>query len=613
MNTTRVLSIQICILLMACAVEAGTMTVSQTRDYQNGGYFVVPDEIIDHSPWQRGAGEDWGWSYDLSALTPADATGIASATLTIKAWSMDTSSNEIDAIYTNSVDVGSLGWDGTPTNWEVFSFSLPSGVLSQLLADRRLDCFMDIDQAGVGHRVTLKYAQLTVVYVVPGADRAGAYDPAANPDSFPDPPSPYWQPGTDTGEEEPGTEPKEDPKEEPSTPVKSEPVILRILNCYNDGRQVTGPAWELWYTQGGAEAIDPCDVVFAYPNQMLPAAMSTVSKLNLQRDVRPQGHQGPIQLSLCWVYGPQYPAGSAGVEPKARNYLSVSLPSTGVFGNGLITLQQISGATHGTYPPYDLRKIIENGSIDTSLTSINYGQRVGTVPLADFVQQKFVFERAYAILELRTDKVSVADYNANGIVDINDYTTWVKDFGVTGSSASDIASLKDGQIVVGIPDGKVDETDRLAFEAERAKYPDLTGQFVEGFESALANMWSGAGDADWLVTSEQSHGAGHSLRAGYIGDNQISSQILTRSCARGTIRFWRKTSCENYFDLCRFFINNVAQEQVSGETDWKQVSFPITAAGETTFEWRYEKDASDSRGSDTVWIDDVEIIAEETH
>ncbi len=42
----------------------------------------------------------------------------------------------------------------------------------------------------------------------------------------------------------------------------------------------------------------------------------------------------------------------------------------------------------------------------------------------------------------------------------------------------------------------------------------------------------------------------------------------------------------------------------SGEQDWTQVSFPVTA-GRRTFRWEYSKDGSASIGDDTAWIDDI--------
>jgi hypothetical protein len=54
----------------------------------------------------------------------------------------------------------------------------------------------------------------------------------------------------------------------------------------------------------------------------------------------------------------------------------------------------------------------------------------------------------------------------------------------------------------------------------------------------------------------------------------------------------------------KFYIDGVEKDTWSGEEDWAEVSFPVTA-GTRTFEWTYSKDGSDSSGDDTAWIDDI--------
>jgi formylglycine-generating enzyme required for sulfatase activity len=75
---------------------------------------------------------------------------------------------------------------------------------------------------------------------------------------------------------------------------------------------------------------------------------------------------------------------------------------------------------------------------------------------------------------LRTDKISLADFNDDRAVDANDYDILIGELGKTGNSMGDVASLKnDGRIVLGIPDGKVDDTDVIAFEQEQADFRAL--------------------------------------------------------------------------------------------------------------------------------------------
>jgi hypothetical protein len=65
-----------------------------------------------------------------------------------------------------------------------------------------------------------------------------------------------------------------------------------------------------------------------------------------------------------------------------------------------------------------------------------------------------------------------------------------------------------------------------------------------------------------------------------------------------------KVSSEQQWDYLKFYIDGAEKDRWSGEQDWLQVSFPVTA-GTRTFEWIYEKDVMMSEGSDTVWLDDI--------
>lgn len=409
--------------------------------------------------------------------------------------------------------------------------------------------------------------------------------------------------------------------------VDQGPDILRILNCFVSYDTVTPPAempgrpWELWYCAGASEELDPCDAAFEYTTGQRLRTVSVVAGVNLQRDARPKGHQGPIFLDLSWVSRAGRPVGYEVFQPNADNYLKVSMPSAAKFGGGksLVTLQQVSGDPCMTYPIFDLRKVIDKGSTDGTGSSINYLQKVGIVPLAEMVWKTVRLEEPYAVLELRTDKTSIADYDGNKIVDANDYEIWELDYGKTGNSASDIASMKDGKVVLGIPDGRVDQNDLAAFELERERCSvvpiptepaDGTASGVEGFEGGLSAEWSDGGHTPWLISVNKAHGGKQSIRAGFIGDGQTSALTLRRVCQKGKIRFWRKVSSEQGGDFYRFFIAGMLEEEISGEAEWQQVSFPIRWPGSNLFEWRYEKDGASNAGSDTVWIDDVEIVAE---
>jgi hypothetical protein len=189
MKLARLIALAACVLAGAGAANAGIAGVSQTLDYtDNGGgyglYFWAPDTIVDHAPYQRHAWEDWGWTHDVSALVPTGATGIDAATLSILAWGVDDADGEVDIIYVNGEQVGTLegnsngqpvppemyGIPGQPsgafTQWSVTSFTLPADVLHDLFLTGELDIFMNIDSTLNGDRVTIRSSTLTVDYLV---------------------------------------------------------------------------------------------------------------------------------------------------------------------------------------------------------------------------------------------------------------------------------------------------------------------------------------------------------------------------------------------------------------------------------------------------------------
>ncbi len=140
--------------------------------------------------------------------------------------------------------------------------------------------------------------------------------------------------------------------------------------------------------------------------------------------------------------------------------------------------------------------------------------------------------------------------------------------------------------------------------------------FVESSTSALEDfetgdfsnfLWEHHGEGKWTIASQEKHFGAYSARAD-TGHNESIALKVTLDCISGNITFYRKVSSEKGCDYLKFYIDGVEKDKWSGEEDWAQVSFAVTA-GARTFEWTYSKDSSDYGGYDTAWIDDIEFPA----
>jgi hypothetical protein len=137
----------------------------------------------------------------------------------------------------------------------------------------------------------------------------------------------------------------------------------------------------------------------------------------------------------------------------------------------------------------------------------------------------------------------------------------------------------------------------------------VEAQADEDFETGNLSKfpWETGGRDRWIVTNAASHSGNYSARAPLsLRDGRQAYLQVTLLVETGMISFWRKVSSEQNRDFLKFYIDGVLQGQWSGEVDWEQVSFPVTA-GEHTFKWVYTKDRSRSGGQDTAWIDDIDF------
>jgi len=134
------------------------------------------------------------------------------------------------------------------------------------------------------------------------------------------------------------------------------------------------------------------------------------------------------------------------------------------------------------------------------------------------------------------------------------------------------------------------------------------GEDFETGDFSSYDWQHGGGVAPWQIISEQAHSGTYSAQAGYISEDKDSVLAVTLDCLDGDVSFSVKTSSEEYCDMRIFTIDGWTVGEWSGELDWTEVSFPVTA-GIHTFEWIYAKDGSVDEGEDTAWIDDIRFPA----
>ncbi|MBU0482328.1 MAG: thrombospondin type 3 repeat-containing protein, partial [Proteobacteria bacterium] len=131
---------------------------------------------------------------------------------------------------------------------------------------------------------------------------------------------------------------------------------------------------------------------------------------------------------------------------------------------------------------------------------------------------------------------------------------------------------------------------------------------TESFEGGtFPAEWTTSGDVNWAVTTSKANDglfAAQSITS--ISDDQTSTLQFNVNTGFGSITFDYSVSSELDFDFLKFYIDDVLQDQWSGEIVWTNTSFPVTA-GAHTFKWVYVKNSSNTNGIDTAWIDSVTI------
>ncbi len=111
------------------------------------------------------------------------------------------------------------------------------------------------------------------------------------------------------------------------------------------------------------------------------------------------------------------------------------------------------------------------------------------------------------------------------------------------------------------------------------------------------------GHSLWEGHTVVTHDGFDSARSGLVGDGQ-SSTLQTIVDGPGALHFWWRVSSETNADVLVFAVNGQTEALISGESDWQEVLFPLSA-GPQFVDWTYFKNATGRAGTDRGWLDQI--------
>ena len=130
--------------------------------------------------------------------------------------------------------------------------------------------------------------------------------------------------------------------------------------------------------------------------------------------------------------------------------------------------------------------------------------------------------------------------------------------------------------------------------------------YVDVFAPAICPgggvVFTTGGDAEWTVAEQDGVPC---ARSGAIGDRK-STSLFAHVSGAGTLAFRYKVSSEASYDKLTVLKDGAQAATASGEQDWLESELDFSGDGEHSAEFRYKKDTSVSKGSDCVWVSDVE-------
>ncbi|MFN4255986.1 MAG: C25 family peptidase C-terminal domain-containing protein, partial [Saprospiraceae bacterium] len=153
-----------------------------------------------------------------------------------------------------------------------------------------------------------------------------------------------------------------------------------------------------------------------------------------------------------------------------------------------------------------------------------------------------------------------------------------------------------------------------AYSATKKFGGQLINAIVEDWENHNFTTfpWQMSGAKPWIITVLDVYDGQYCSRSGAISHSQKSQMHLTINVLEpGMVSFARRVMSEADYDFLHFMVDDQILESWSGQEDWAEVSFPISA-GLHKLTWSYEKDEFGTDNPDKAWVDNIILPPHET-
>jgi len=112
----------------------------------------------------------------------------------------------------------------------------------------------------------------------------------------------------------------------------------------------------------------------------------------------------------------------------------------------------------------------------------------------------------------------------------------------------------------------------------------------------------------WEITSEGAHNGRYCARSGnyYTLNTESVLQLGVYLTESGNLSYYRKVFSAEGSGGFRFWLDGELRDSLAGFVDWSEFQCPISS-GYHVLKFRYTKNQTKSKGSDCVWIDDIQL------